>query len=135
MILNQQRKHRLDREGLEHFLAEVKERLGVSDRELSIAFVSDWRMAQLNRRFRGKPHPTDVLSFSAEDKENGYLGDVVISPEMARQNARRYGRRFEAELRMLILHGILHVLGYDHETDRGQMNRLEQKLRRVWGLR
>lgn len=135
MILNHQRKCRLGRTGLEHFLAEVQERLGVSDRELSVAFVSDRRMADLNHRFRGKPQPTDVLSFPVDPGENGYLGDVVISAETARRNARRSGRSLREELRILILHGVLHLLGYDHETDRGQMNRLERKLRRVWELR
>jgi probable rRNA maturation factor len=92
-------------------------------------------MADLNHRFRGKPQPTDVLSFPVDPGENGYLGDVVISAETARRNARRSGRSLREELRILILHGVLHLLGYNHETDRGQMNRLERKLRRVWELR
>ena len=64
-----------------------------------------------------------------------YLGDLAIAPEVARRNAARYGRPLEMELRVLILHGVLHLLGYDHETDNGRMDRREQRLRRHFGLK
>jgi len=64
----------------------------------------------------------------------GFLGDIAISPATARRNAKKYGRRSSRELQILILHGVLHLLGYDHETDRGQMKRIEQRLRRRFGL-
>lgn len=130
MVLNQQRKVCLTRRPLERFLNEVQRDLGVARREVSVVIVSDRRIRGLNERFRDKPYPTDVLSFPANEKANGYLGDVVISAETARRNARRAGRRFQDELRVLILHGVLHLLGYDHEADRGEMNRLEHRLRR-----
>ena len=129
MVLNQQRKVRLSRRPLERFLNEVQRCLGVARREVSVVIVSDRRIRELNERFRRKPYPTDVLSFPADEETNGYLGDVVISAETARRNARRVGRRFQDELRVLILHGVLHLLGYDHEADRGEMNRLEHRLR------
>jgi len=64
----------------------------------------------------------------------GYLGDIAIAPAVARRNALRFGRSFDHELRILILHGILHLLGYDHESDSGQMDRRENRLRRALGL-
>ena len=70
----------------------------------------------------------------AEPSERNYLGDIAISPVTARRNAAKYGRTLNAELRILMLHGVLHLLGYDHETDRGEMNRIEAKLRRRFGL-
>lgn len=135
MILNQQRKIAVPRKALERFLGEVRDHLGIADRELAVAFVSDRRIRALNRRFGARPYPTDVLSFPAGRAANGYLGDVVISVETARRNARRAARGLADELRILILHGVLHLLGYDHETDRGQMSRLERRLRQKWGLR
>jgi len=65
---------------------------------------------------------------------DSYIGDIAIAPAVARRNARRFGRSFEDEMRILILHGILHLMGYDHETDDGQMDRREQRLRRALGL-
>ncbi|MCH6554084.1 MAG: rRNA maturation RNase YbeY, partial [Acidobacteria bacterium] len=87
---------------------------------------------ELNRRYRKRSAVTDVLSFSL--RENGYLGEVVISAPTARRQARRYRHRVEEEVKLLLLHGVLHLLGYDHETDRGQMARREHTLRRRLGL-
>jgi probable rRNA maturation factor len=112
---------------------------------LVICFVTDAEMARMNLAYRKKRGPTDVLSFPAakvQVKRNtglrareagssvAYLGDIAISPATARRNARKYGRGLALELRILMLHGVLHLLGYDHETDDGEMNRLENKLRR-----
>jgi len=90
-------------------------------------------MRETNRRYRAKDIPTDVLSFRYHgEKVDGmfFLGEIVISPETAYKNAVARGLEFEAEIRMLLLHGILHILGYDHETDGGEMNRLQKSLRR-----
>ena len=105
----------------------------------TVAFVSDRRMRELNRRWRGKRGTTDVLSFPAEQDElerqaGATLGDVVISVEQAQRQAREHGLTFENEIEQLILHGLLHLCGYDHETDGGQMNRLELRLRRRLGI-
>ncbi len=98
-----------------------------------VRFVSDREMRQLNRLYRNLDKTTDVLSFPGEDSPEGdHLGDVVISVPTARQQAHRAGHAIETELRVLILHGLLHCLGHDHETDDGEMTALEQKLRRQW---
>jgi probable rRNA maturation factor len=148
MILNRQRTARLARRQLERFLRRAGDELGIEGAEVTICFVSDAEIARMNEAFRGKKGPTDVLSFPATEKrkplriarlrgeflQNKYLGDIAISPAMAQRNARAYGRTLGNEIRILMLHGVLHLLGYDHETDHGAMNRLEQKLRRRLGL-
>ena len=97
-----------------------------------MAVVPDARIRQLNFQYRGKNTPTDVLSFPAE--EPGYLGDVVIALGVARRQASAAGHALATEFRVLALHGLLHLLGYDHERDTGQMRRLERRLRREGGL-
>jgi probable rRNA maturation factor len=100
---------------------------------ITVAIVPDARVRALNRKFRKKDTTTDVLSFPAE--EPGYLGDVVISSGVAARQARAAGHPLATELRVLALHGLLHLLGYDHERDDGRMARLERRLRRMGGLR
>jgi probable rRNA maturation factor len=100
--------------------------------QVTIALVSDARMARLNGQFRGLPVATDVLSFPAG--EPGVLGDVVIATGVAARQARRMGHSRGTEVRVLALHGLLHLLGYDHEDDEGHMARLERRLRRKGGL-
>jgi probable rRNA maturation factor len=99
---------------------------------MTIAIVSDARVRTLNRKFRKKDKPTDVLSFPSG--ERGYLGDVVIAEGVARRQAREAGHSLATELRVLALHGLLHLLGYDHEHDDGRMARLERQLRKRGGL-
>jgi probable rRNA maturation factor len=93
-------------------------------------------MRALNRQYRRKDYATDVLSFAAAERRRGdnYLGDIVIARGVAWRQARQYGHGFAVELRVLALHGLLHLLGYDHETDTGQMAELERRLRRKGGL-
>jgi probable rRNA maturation factor len=100
---------------------------------LTVAIVPDARVRALNRRYRRKDKPTDVLSFPAG--ERGLLGDVVIAGGVARRQAREAGHGVQTELRVLALHGLLHLLGYDHEQDDGRMARIERRLRRKGGLR
>lgn len=96
-------------------------------------FTSDREMRRLNRTYRGKDYPTDVLSFPGEATPDGrHLGDVVISVPVARRHAEERGHPPEHEIRLLLLHGILHCLGHDHETDDGTMERLEEELRAEW---
>jgi probable rRNA maturation factor len=99
---------------------------------VTIAIVPDARVRVLNRQYRRKDMATDVLSFPSG--ETGYLGDVVIAAGVARRQAREAGHTLGTELRVLALHGLLHLLGYDHERDDGRMARLEQRLRREGGL-
>ena len=95
-------------------------------------------MADLNKLFRGKDSTTDVLSFPNEpeefDPDQKNLGDVVISVEQANRQAEENGLSLELELKQLILHGLLHLCGYDHETDNGEMNARELELRKVLGI-
>ena len=100
---------------------------------LTVALVPDGRVRALNHRYRHKNRPTDVLSFPAD--EPGQLGDVVIAVGAARRQADAAGHAFGTEVRVLALHGLLHLLGYDHERDEGQMARVERRLRRKGGLR
>ena len=106
---------------------------------VTVAFVSDRAMRELNRRWRGKRGTTDVLSFPAaqdefEKGEGLRLGDVVISLEQAARQAAGQGLSLENEVEQLILHGLLHLCGYDHERDGGEMNALELTLRRRLGI-
>jgi probable rRNA maturation factor len=101
--------------------------------QITVALVTDRRIHELNRSFRGVNQATDVLSFPAD--EPGMLGDVVIARGVARRQARGAGHDLRTELRVLALHGLLHLLGYDHEHDSGRMARLEARLRRKGGLR
>ncbi len=100
---------------------------------LTVALVPDARVRSLNRRYRRKDAPTDVLSFPAG--ESGVLGDVLIAVGVARRQAREAGHSVQTEFRILALHGLLHLLGYDHEHDDGRMARVERTLRRRGGLR
>jgi probable rRNA maturation factor len=100
---------------------------------VAVAVVPDARVRALNRRYRRKDHATDVLTFPAG--EPGHLGDVVIAAGVARRQARDACHSLQTELRVLALHGLLHLLGYDHERDEGRMARIERTLRRKGGLR
>lgn len=102
-------------------------------REVSVLFCADTRMRTLNRRYRGRDKTTDVLAFPAASG-GGFLGDIVISVPYAAREARRRREPREREIDRLLLHGFLHLLGYDHETDHGQMDALEGRLRGRLGL-
>jgi probable rRNA maturation factor len=100
--------------------------------EMTVAVVPDARVRALNHQYRRIDRVTDVLSFPAG--EPGELGDVVIAAGVAASQARQAGHSLAVELRVLALHGLLHLLGYDHEHDDGRMARLERRLRRKGGL-
>jgi probable rRNA maturation factor len=97
---------------------------------VSVLFCADARMRSLNRRYRGKDRSTDVLAFPAGAAANGFLGDIVISVPYAAREARRRAEPAAREMDRLLLHGLLHLMGYDHETDAGEMDVLEGRLRR-----
>jgi len=128
VVLDRQRRRRVDPARLRRVLRGAARELGVSG-ELALVFAGDRTLHRLNRTYRGKDRPTDVLSFPGPGGEEG-LGDVVVSVETAAKNARALGRTLPQELDVLALHGFLHVLGYDHETDDGKMDRLERRLRK-----
>ena len=108
--------------------------------DVSIAFVDDETITNLNRQFRHKDTTTDVLTFPADEtygdprRRGRPLGDIVICVDQARRQASDEKHSLPTEIRYLILHGILHALGYDHETDSGEMDALELKIRRSVGL-
>ncbi len=134
MIVNRQRRVPVAIHPLQLFYERVRSELGFAPESVTIQLISDENMAQLNEAFRKKQGPTDVLSFPANGarpaRGNDYIGDIAISPETARRNARRYSRSLPVEMRILILHGMIHLAGFDHETDRGEMERLERRLRK-----
>ena len=131
-VVNRQRRLRLDTEVWATFATKVLDAIGKSNWQATIAFVSDERIRQLNKQFRGLDRATDVLSFPADDEAR--LGDIAVSAETAARQAKENGLTFDNEIAQLILHGLLHLCGYDHETDKGEMNRLELKLRRRLGI-
>ena len=113
---------------------------GTAHGAVSIALVSDRRVRALNRAYRDADHATDVLSFPSPQSpipnpSRPFLGDIVIARGLARRQAREAGHSERTELRVLALHGLLHLLGYDHEQDHGRMVRVERRLRRKGGLR
>jgi ssRNA-specific RNase YbeY (16S rRNA maturation enzyme) len=171
MILNQQNRSRIDLGAARDFAVRLGKALALGGRDFNVCFVDDDRIRALNLAFRGKPYPTDVLSFpwqsgpcqsapwqSDETPErrppptkrsrrrrsppepqpltdgparefDGFLGDIVISVEAAKRNAAVEGHSVRREISWLILHGVLHLLGLDHETDHGEMVVLEHDLR------
>ncbi|MGD0842485.1 MAG: rRNA maturation RNase YbeY [Candidatus Acidiferrales bacterium] len=146
MIVNRQRRVPVALTPLQQFAERARRELRFADDSVTVCLVSDAEIARMNRRFRGKRGPTDVLSFPSKGNAAGrgqgstlrgaesYAGDIAISPSAARRNARRLDRSLPAELRVLILHGMLHLAGYDHETDRGEMDRIERRLRKRLGV-
>jgi probable rRNA maturation factor len=157
MIVNRQSRISIPLRELDKFLARARRRLRLPKDSFAVCLVTDAEIARWNRAYRGKGGPTDVLSFAtnahktkprraqngrarkddlfgfdaaAANHSTQYIGDIAIAPAVAKRNASRFGRTFDDEMRILILHGILHLMGYDHEADNGQMERRENKLRR-----
>ena len=128
MIVDRLRRRRADHARLKRVLRLAARSLEVSG-EVALVLAGDGTVRRHNRVYRGKDRPTDVLSFPGAGGEAG-LGDILISVAAAERNARALGRSLDQELDVLALHGFLHVLGYDHETDEGAMDRLEGRLRR-----
>lgn len=155
-VINLQRKVKIETTPFRDFVHLLPESVSeAKDKPFSVAFVSDRRMTELNNFFRGKDSTTDVLSFPHEPDEflsvkpaaagglsqaqvqppaaaggTDFLGDIVISAEQAERQAKENKLSLENEIKQLILHGLLHLCGYDHETDNGVMNRRELALRK-----
>lgn len=153
MIVNLQRKVKIDGRAFMPFLIAVRAAVEeVRCCHFSVALISDRRMRELNKVFRGKDATTDVLSFPHEkdefentshafapddltpEQEHDFLGDVVISAEQAARQAKENDLTLECEIKQLILHGVLHLAGLDHETDDGEMNARELELRTKLGI-
>jgi len=147
LIENRQRAVRVRVGLLDEFLRQVGREIGLGPECVAVRLIEEREMARLNGTYRRKKGPTDVLSFAEKEwgkpgrlaqqtkKARGkFLGDIAIAPNVARRNAKELGRTLAGELKVLILHGVLHLLGYDHETDRGEMERIEIRLRRRLGI-
>lgn len=160
MVINAQSKLKVDLAGARAFAARLGAELKLGARHFNVCFVDDEAIRELNRAFRDKPYATDVLSFpwagarnggpsqNLEDRRGhllrttpagtdefaGFIGDVIVSVESAQRNAFDEGHSTAAEIRWLVLHGVLHLLGMDHETDDGEMESRELELRVRLGL-
>jgi probable rRNA maturation factor len=137
VILNRQRRHPVRVPSLKRFLLRLCLRLGIADKEFAVFLTNDRTIRRFNRRYRGHDKATDVLSFATHRLsgpswgfEKDYLGDIIISVERARHQAVEEKRSLHQELRILLIHGLLHLLGHDHESDRGQMRRKELRLQK-----
>ena len=161
MTIHSQAKSSIKPSVLRDYVRDIKQVLQLGDQDFNLCFVDDRRISELNAMYRRKPQPTDVLSFAWREGEDirtsdvkphsgaavgafssgftdaefeGFLGDIVISVPAARRNGRAEGHSTATEVRLLILHGVLHLLGYDHARDRGEMTAKELALRRELGI-
>ena len=123
----------LSQAGLARFLNRARAAAGIAG-EVHVLLAGDATLRRLNRQFRGKNEATDVLSFPAGDAGLGVAGDLAISLETAARQAARFGHSLRDEVRVLLLHGVLHLAGFDHEADAGEMAEREAELRRELGL-
>ncbi len=133
VLLNRQRRVKLALPPLRRFLGELAGQVAPG-RGFTVCLVSDHVIRRYNARFRGKDTPTDVLSFPGDEPD--WAGDLLISAQTARRQARQLGHSLDTEIRILALHGLLHLLGYDHEDprDAGRMARAERRWRRRLSL-
>jgi len=131
-VVNRQRGKKVDTEAWSTFAVKALDAIGKHGSSATIAFVSDKNIRNLNQQFRSIDKATDVLSFPADEEAN--LGDIAISIDRAAAQAKENGLALDEEIAQLILHGLLHLCGYDHETDNGEMNRLELRLRKQLGI-
>ena len=139
LIINRQRSKTVNAKAWREYGERALAAIGARRTSATIVFVSSAAIRKLNRQFRGKDRTTDVLSFpyaaeSFEKDKGKQLGEVVISLQRAAAQAKQNGLSFSNEVEQLILHGLLHLCGYDHETDDGEMNRLELRLRKKLGI-
>jgi len=130
MVILRKRVAGMNEASLNRFVARARRAVGVGG-GVNVLVTTSQELRALNQRFRGKDSPTDVLSFPADSiSAPKYAGDIAISAEIALRNARQLGHSGAEEIKILALHGVLHLAGYDHERDHGEMARLEQRLRR-----
>ena len=133
MVLIRQQTSQISMRTLARFLARARNAAGLRG-DVNVLVTSSRELRQLNRRYRGKDKPTDVLSFSPVLGSDAFGGDIAICADIAARNARSLGHSPAEEVKILALHGLLHLAGYDHERDNGEMARKEQGLRKSLGL-
>ena len=137
VIVNRQRRYRIPVARMQRFANTLARRLRIEHLEFILVLSNDRAIRRLNRNFRQKDRSTDILSFPAQDPvpagadlDNPYLGDMILSVETARRQAFDRNHTLERELCLLMIHGLLHLLGYNHEADRGEMRRMELRLQK-----
>lgn len=113
-------------------LLEIAKAFG--DKQIELVLVDDATIQQINNEYRGKDEPTDVLSFPIEPFANAPLGSIVISLDTAKRVAKELNHTVETEIKILFIHGLLHLLGFDHESDNGEMQKEEERVRERFGL-
>lgn len=137
MVIFKKKVAGLRSESLNRFVLRARKATGIKG-TVDVLVTGNGEMRSLNHRFRGKNKPTDVLSFPSESSPNGhrhpFAGEIAISAEIALDNASRLGHSYGLEVKVLVLHGILHLAGFDHERDNGEMASKEAYLRRVLRL-
>jgi probable rRNA maturation factor len=133
LVIVQRRIAGLSDDALAKFVTRASRASGLRG-AVNVLLTTGRELRALNGRFRGKDRPTDVLSFPPLLRSNGFAGDIAIAADIAVQNARRLGHSATEEIKILVLHGVLHLAGYDHEHDRGEMASKEQSMRRQLGL-
>lgn len=139
-IDNNQKNIKIDKRKIRSTIIFLLKHLDCADREISISFVNDETIHQLNKQYRSKDKPTNVLSFSLQEGEFGninphVLGDIVISVDTAKTDAAKNSRSFDQEIDLLIIHGLLHLLGYDHEkTTKEEAKKMQEKEKYLFGL-
>ena len=129
-VVNRQRRLQIETRTWSTFATKALAAIGKGESSATVAFVSDKKIRELNRQFRGIDKATDVLSFPSDGPDESDLGDIAVSIDTAAAQAKENGLKLDEEIAQLILHGLLHLSGYDHETDNGEMNRLELRLRK-----
>jgi len=139
-IENNQNKFKISKRYVRSTVKIILENLGCLDKEISISFYKDEDIQNLNKKYLNKDYPTNVLSFSLQEGEFGdinpqILGDVVISVDTAQRDADKSGLTLQQEINFLIIHGILHLLGYDHEkTTKEKMRKMQRKEKELFRL-
>ncbi|MBE9547528.1 MAG: rRNA maturation RNase YbeY [Proteobacteria bacterium] len=137
LIENRQKKITVDLKRVQRALHDILENLDCRDKEISLLFIDDDGIREINKEYLGRDYPTNVIAFSMTEGEFGdinpdMLGDIIISVETALRNAKDAEIEFEEELDFLMIHGILHLLGYDHETSEADARRMEEKERELF---
>ena len=133
MVILNKRVAGVDENSLERFVTRARRAIGLRG-GITVLITSSREMRSLNGRFRGKKKATDVLSFPPQFRSPRFAGDIAISGEIASENARRLGHSPADEIKILALHGVLHLAGFDHESDNGKMAKVEDRLRGKFSL-
>lgn len=137
IIQNSQRKYPLDKKQISDWIGKILWLQGKAEAEVGLTFVNDSVIRAFNRQYRGKDAPTDVLSFSMLEGIGGklhphFLGDVMISLERAYKEAPLFYRNYTEQLLFLLIHGLLHLLGYDHEQSRNEARRMQRREKQLF---